>query len=52
MTKTAWVSKTDEERWRLYRRLRLYIANDKAVFSEIISIGGKNGQMFKISKSG
>jgi hypothetical protein len=45
MTKTAWVGKIDEERWKLYRRLRLYIANDKAVFSEIISIGGKNGQI-------
>ena len=29
MTKTAWVSKTDEERRRLYRRFRLYIAKDK-----------------------
>jgi hypothetical protein len=29
VTKTAWVSKTDEERRRLYRRCRLYIAKDK-----------------------
>ena len=29
VTKAAWVSKTDEERRRLYRRFRLYIAKDK-----------------------
>ena len=31
VTNTAWVSKTNEERRRLYRRFRLYIAKDKDV---------------------
>jgi hypothetical protein len=31
VTKIAWVSKTDEERRRLYRRFRLFIAKDKDV---------------------